>query len=396
MHAIIIGSGIAGLSTALALNRVGIGVTLYERAPRLTEVGAGISLWANALRALDAFGAGEAVRAVSLPMTHSEMRVQSGHTIAVRFQATTFEERFRVKPFVAMVHRADLVGALANGLPAGVAHYGHECVSVDPNGPRPRVQFQNGHSDEAHLIIGADGIRSAVRTALFGPAEPRYAGYTCWRGIGPRPASLASGYVGEWWGRGQRFGITTLTGDRVYWWATQNQPAGQRADQEQAHVAAAFRDWADPVPEIIATTRPADVIRNDILDRPPQRRWSVGRAVLIGDAAHPTTPNFGQGGCLAIEDAVVLARHLHDNAAPERAITAFAAERYPRTTAVTQESWQFGAIGQWQGRLACGVRDRLFRLLLPLTALRSLPKYASFDVGSLMPAQMVPTQGANR
>ncbi len=383
MRVIIIGSGIAGLSAAIALRRVGIEVGIYERAPELTEVGAGISLWANALRALDYIGAGDAVRAVSLRMDRSEFRIREGRRITASFPAAQFEQKFGISPFVAMTHRAELVGALAGCLPAGVAHYGCECVGVEPREGSATVRFKNGRSEDADVVIGADGIRSAVRAALFGAEEPRYAGYPCWRGICPRPASITPGYIAEWWGRGKRFGITTLTRDRVYWWATRNEPAGVRVADERGHLAEAFRSWADPVPELIATTPAGTVLRNDIIDRPPARKWSVGRAGLIGDAAHPTTPNFGQGGCMAIEDSVVLARCLVTNSDPSKALEQFTKERYSRTAAITQESDQFGRIGQWESPFWCAARDRLFGLVLPLIGSRSLPKHAAFDVGSL-------------
>jgi 2-polyprenyl-6-methoxyphenol hydroxylase-like FAD-dependent oxidoreductase len=383
MRAIIVGSGIAGLSAAIALHRVGLGVTVYERAPELTEVGAGISLWANAVRALDHIGAGQAVRAVALPMTRSEFRARDGYGVAASHPPAALEQRFGVKPFVAMVHRADLVGALAGCLPAGVAHYGFECVGVEAGGERAVARFKNGHVDEADLVIGADGIRSAVRASLFGPEEPRYAGYTCWRGVCPRPSSLAPGYVGEWWGRGRRFGITTLPGDRVYWFAAKNEPAGGHAGDEQAYLAEAFRGWADPVPELISTTPPGKVLRNDMVDRPPAPRWVSGRAVLIGDAAHPTTPNFGQGGCMAIEDAAVLARRLSRGDDLGRNLSAFVAERYPRTSAITKGSWRFGWVAQWEGRLPCWLRDRLFGLVLPVVGPRGFLAYSTFDVGPI-------------
>lgn len=383
MRAIVIGSGIAGLAAALALRRVGLSVTVYERAPELTEIGAGISLWANALRALDHIGIGQAVRAVSLPMTQSEFRVRNGHVVAGSFEAAPFERRLRTAPFVAMTHRADLVATLAARLPAGTTRYGFECTAAETQGQRAIVRFKSGHTDEADLLVGADGIHSGVRAALLGPSEPRYAGYTCWRGICPRPVSLDPGHLAEWWGRGQRFGITTLPGDHVYWWATKNEPAGGRATDERADVAAAFGEWADPVPRLIADTPAVHVLRNDISDRPPARRWAVGRVVLIGDAAHATTPNLGQGGCLAIEDAAVLARHVGGCPDLKRGLASFVAERHPRTSAITRESRRFGRIGQWEGRVPSQMRDALFSLLLPLIGPQSLLKYAAFDVGPL-------------
>jgi 2-polyprenyl-6-methoxyphenol hydroxylase-like FAD-dependent oxidoreductase len=383
MRVIIIGSGIAGLSAALGLRKVGIDVTIYERAPDLREVGAGISLWANAIRALDYLGAGNAVRAAALSLDQSEFRAQEGRRVQARFSGAAMEAKLGVRPFIAMIHRAELVAALADFLPPGVARYGFECVGVEQTSTRATVRFANGHTDEADAVIGADGVRSTIRTILFGAQEPRYAGYTCWRGISPRPKTITAGYIGEWWGRGKRFGITTLTGDRVYWFSTLNAPAGRHSANELAVVAEVFRGWAEPVPELIATT-PADrLLHNDIVDRPPTRTWSVGRVGLIGDAAHPTTPNFGQGGCQAIEDGVVLARALAGGPDPARALEAFTAERSPRTAAITNESWRFGKLGQWQGRVSCWLRDRMLRFMLPIIGSRTMPKYAAFDVGPL-------------
>jgi 2-polyprenyl-6-methoxyphenol hydroxylase-like FAD-dependent oxidoreductase len=383
MRVIVIGSGIAGLAAAIGLRKVGIDVTIYERAPELREVGAGISLWANAIRALDYLGAGDAVRAIALALDQSELRADEGRRLQVRFSGRSFEEKLGVRPFVAMTYRPDLVSSLAGLLPQGTAQYGFECVGAEQKGDRVAVRFKNGHVDEADVVIGADGINSTIRSGLLGPAEPRYAGYTCWRGTCPRPTTIPSGYIGEWWGRGKRFGITTLPADRVYWFATHNAPVGQHSADELSTLTDLFRGWADPVPQLIATT-PADrLIHNDIVDRPPTPKWSVGRIGLIGDAAHPTTPNLGQGGCMAIEDGVVLARALATDPNPTQALESFTQERYQRTAAITRESWEFGQLGQWEGRLSCLVRDWVLRFLLPIVGARSFPKHASFDVGSI-------------
>lgn len=383
MRVVIIGSGIAGLSAAVALSRVGIDAAVYERAPELREVGAGISLWANALRALDHIGVGAAVRAVSLKMVRSELRGRNGFKLLLGTDGPALESRFELPEVVRMIHRADLVAALAAHLPPETAKYGHECVGVEPRASSTTVRFANGHTDTADVVIGADGIRSVVRGVLFGPEPPRYAGYTCWRGIAPRPAGVEPGYVGEWWGRGQRLGITTIPGDRVYWFATKNAAPNGQAPDELTLLGELFRGWAEPAEVIFATT-PADrVFRNDIIDRPPVPVWSKGRVGLIGDAAHPTTPNLGQGGCMAIEDAVVLARHLATTPDPARGLEGFVAERRARTAAVTRESWQFGTLAQKEGRLVCRLRDAALGALLPLAGPGAVLKYPRFDVGPL-------------
>jgi 2-polyprenyl-6-methoxyphenol hydroxylase-like FAD-dependent oxidoreductase len=383
MRVIIIGSGIAGLSSAIALRKVGIEAVIYERAPELKEIGAGISLWANALRALDYIGAGDSVRERSLRMIRSEMRTRNGFTVAMGIDAVALEKRFNLPELVRMIHRAELVAALASHLPPGTAHYGHECVAVESFDGRPRVRFANGHTDEADAVIGADGIRSVIRTAVLGPGEPRYSGYTCWRGICPRPANVQPGYIGEWWGRGKRIGITTIPGDRVYWFAVENAPQNMRVPDERAHLLSAFAGWSEPGPTLFATTTDDHFLRNDIIDRPPVRGWSKGRVGVIGDAAHPTTPNLGQGGCMAIEDSVVLARHFAKESDPARALAAFAAERYPRTSAIVNESWKFGKLAQKEGALTCWLRDAAMGLAGRLMSPASILKHARFDVGPL-------------
>jgi 2-polyprenyl-6-methoxyphenol hydroxylase-like FAD-dependent oxidoreductase len=383
MRVIIIGSGIAGLSTAIAFRKLAVDVTIYERAPELREVGAGISLWANALRALDYIGAGDSVRERSLRMIRSEMRAREGRRVQMQLDSAKLEARFGLPELVRMIHRADLVAALASHLPQGVAHYGHECVAVEESERRPRVRFANGHTDEADVVIGADGIRSVVRTAILGPQEPRYSGYTCWRGVCARPANLEPGYIGEWWGRGKRLGITTIPGDRVYWFAVENMPQNALISNDREHLLATFAGWVEPGPTLFATTADDQILRNDIIDREPTPVWSKGRVCVIGDAAHPTTPNLGQGGCMAIEDAVVLARHLAKATDPAGALQAFTAERYTRTSAIVRESWRFGKLAQLEGRFSCWLRDTALKVAMKLTGPGRILKYAGFDVGPL-------------
>lgn len=392
MDAIVVGAGIGGLSTAIALRAIGVEVRVYERAPAPREVGAGISLWANALRALDHLGAGDTVRAHSQRMTVSEMRVRDGHRTAIRMEAAGIETRLRLPELVRIVHRADLLSALASHVPASALHYGRECVGVDATGARPSVRFLDGGIDTADLVIGADGIRSVVRSAILGASEPRYSGYTCWRGISERPADVPPGYIGEWWGRGRRLGIATLPGDRVYWFAVENAAPGQQAADERAHLLSAFATWAAPGPQLLETTSRDRIIRNDIVDRPPVARWSKGAVGVIGDAAHPTTPNLGQGGCMAIEDSVVLAQHLAQGRPPADALQRFAAARVARTSEIVLESWRFGRLAHLEGRLTVAARDFTIAALVRFASPSMMMRYATFDVGPL-PRPVSPATG---
>jgi 2-polyprenyl-6-methoxyphenol hydroxylase-like FAD-dependent oxidoreductase len=376
MKAIVIGSGIAGLSAAIALRKAGLQVVLYERAPVLTEVGAGISLWANALRALDAIGAGAAVRERLQPLRVSEFRGDEGRTIAASLPASTLEAALGYQPVLGMIHRADLVDALASDLPAGTARYGFDVTAIHDSGTHVEVTFANGHRGVADLMIGADGIHSKIRALLGDASPPCYAGYTCVRGITAMPSGMELGHLAEWWGRGSRVGITTLRDRRVYWWATINASPTQRIDDMRAWLSERFGGWADPVPELMTTTPDGAFLQNDIVDRAPTRHWYRGRCLLVGDAAHPTTPNLGQGGCLAIEDAACLWQLFGKSNTLDDIFSAFVARRYARTTAITRDSARLGRIGQWSGWTACWWRDAITRRILPRIGVQELLKQA--------------------
>ncbi|MGN6133671.1 MAG: FAD-dependent monooxygenase [Aureliella sp.] len=376
MKVIIIGSGIAGLSAAIALIKAGVEVAVYERAPRLTEVGAGISLWANAFRSLDKLGVGASIREASEAARLCEIRSQQGYRIMSSLPASKLEHDLSHQPVVGMIHRAKLVELLAKALPNGTARYGYEATTFREDDGQVGVTFSNGQRDRADWIIGADGINSRARTYVSGPTPPRYTGYTCFRGVTALPSTITPGYFAEWWGRGCRAGIATLSNRQVYWWATVNSAPSQNVDDKQSWLGNKFAQWAEPVPELIATTPEEAILQNDILDRPPDRHWYRGRCLLIGDAAHPTTPNLGQGGCMAIEDAAYLL-HLVSQATPwQELFPRFVQLRYSRTKAINVESRRIGSIGQWHGRLACWLRDALAKPALKHFGAKQLLKYA--------------------
>ena len=355
--AAIVGGGIGGFATAVALHRQGVEVAVYERAPALAEVGAGISLWPNATRALGRLGALDALRAAARPIRSLVLRDASGRVL---LRAPM--DRHEAPSLCA--YRPDLVNALRGLLPASALHTGKALASVDAEGDRARLAFADGTTAQADVVVGADGIRSTVRAWVTGDdAGPVYRGYPVWRGIGPLPASVVPGEASESWGDGQRFGLLSVGGGRAYWYGTANRPQGETddgPDARKAELARLFADWHGPIPEVVASTPAEAVLRGDTDDRPPRRGWSRGRAVLVGDAAHPTTPNLGQGGCLAIEDGLVLARCLAEHPPPQ-AFAAFESARYRRTARVVRESRWIGRMGQAGGALATA-RDLATRL----------------------------------
>lgn len=379
MKAIIIGSGIAGLSAAIALRKAGLQVDVYEQAPQLKEVGAGISLWSNALCALDKIGAGTAIRERIEPLRKSEFRGKEGFRIAASFPASDLEAALGRRPVIGMIHRAELVEALAGCLPNNVARYGHEALAIRDTGVQVEVEFTNGRREVSDLVIGADGIHSKIRSLLMDSSPPRYSGYTCFRGVTKQPASIEPGYLGEWWGRGCRVGITTLSNRRVYWWATINTPQNLRVDDKRGWLCNKFGLWAEPVPELFSSTPEESFFQNDIIDRRPDKNWYRGRCLLIGDAAHPTTPNLGQGGCLAIEDAACLYHLFSKSSTLDEILPAFVKLRYSRAAAINRDSNRLGSAGQWSGKVACWIRDAIIEQTLPIFGVNELLKHARHD-----------------
>ncbi len=265
-----------------------------------------------------------------------------------------------------VVHRAELLAILRSALEDHSVHLGQACTRVAQDGTGVQAHFEDGSVEHGDILIGADGIRSVVRSQLVGDGEPRYAGYTSYRAV--TRFDHARIRPGEYWGRGRRFGIAPLSDGRVYWFATRNAPAGGRETsiETQAILQEAFRDWCDPIEALIAATVPESILHHDIADRMPVRRWSEGRITLLGDAAHPMTPNMGQGGCQALEDAVVLGKSLHAYAHPVVAFRAYEQQRRARTEQIVQQSRRIGQIGQWSNPWLCSIRDVLLRAAAPV------------------------------
>ena len=373
-RAVVIGTGIGGLAAAAGLYSAGWDITACERAASLEAVGAGLALAPNGLRALDVLGAGDALRALAVPqepgIRRSDgrwlMRSATGHRIADRFG----------DPFI-LVPRAAVIDALAVRVPDGVLSLGTEVTSVEPGvNAAARISTTAGEL-EADLVVAADGIGSAARLALF-PGHPglRYAGFTTWRLLtGPVNRQVP---MAESWGRGTVFGVMPLSDGRVYCYAAAPADSGARAGDELAELVRLFGTWHEPIPQLLAAARPQDVLRHDVAElAAPLPAFHCGRTVLLGDAAHPMTPNLGQGACQALEDAAVLTR-LAVRTQPDAIagmLSRYTTARLPRTTDVVRWSRRAAAMATWASLPAVTTRNALTRLtskLAPGAALRSL------------------------
>ena len=376
MRVIIVGAGIGGLTTAIALARKNIGVEVYERTPRLTEVGAGVSLWPNALKALYQLGMKPALDAMSFVSESGALRTKDGRFVS-RTSASEFVRRFGMATTV--FHRAELLDALVRAAKDIPIHLGRQCRDFEQSGDRVTVHFSDGTEATGDALVGADGVRSVVRERLGTAGALKYAGYTAWRSVAPFDTRHL--IAGETFGCGQRFGLVPIAGNRLYWYATDNLPEGGREEPRAAkqRLLELFKDWHAPIPEVIAATEAEGILRNDIYDRDPVDGWGEGHVTLLGDAAHPMTPNLGQGGCQAIEDGLVLARHLQSGHDIPSALRAYEAERIPRTSFIVTMSRRVGQMGQIGSPALCRLRD--FALgMIPLTmTYRSLQRLAGFE-----------------
>ena len=380
---LIIGGGIGGLTLAIALDRAGIRCEVFERAPELKEVGAGVGVWMNAMKVLDRLGVGERIREIGQPLQIAELCSEKGHVLSRTDIAKILGEP---DAGCYLLHRAELHAALAEQLPEGVIRTNHECVRIEETQEEGvTAHFADRTSAKGALIVGADGINSVVRAHLWGREKPRYSGQTAFRGVVDFQLPDLVHNMREIHGAGKRFGICPLSNDRIYWFATLNAPEGKMIDfaERQKFLLAEYKDWLWQAPEIIAATKSEKILQNDLVDRPPIDQWSRGAVTLLGDAAHPTTPNLGQGACMAIEDAMVLTRNLAGHTNLQDALQSYEQARHERTASIVNQSWTLGTLAKWKNPFAVRLREIILRATPESVARRAIRKQAGFDAGNL-------------
>lgn len=375
-----IGAGIGGLTAAIALRRSGAEVAVFERAGELKATGAGLLLAPNAVKALGRIGLAGMVAEIGAPGASGNVLSWRGEVL-MKLDASELSERVGADSYA--VHRVDLQAALLRELGEDAVRLGRELVGFGQDGAGVTARFTDGTGGRADLLVGADGLRSRVRAVLFGASELRYAGYTSWRGIVPGRELVPVGDGFESWGRGARFGCAHVGRGRVYWFATRNAPEGARdgPSGRKSALLGTFCGWHEPVEELIRATEEDAILRTDIYDREPLgERWGEGRVTLLGDAAHPMTPNLGQGACQAIEDAVVLAECLGAADNVEAALRLYEGLRAARTAAIVRRSRRVGRVGQVEHPLLCRLRDAALKALPERIQLKQLEAIAGYEV----------------
>jgi 2-polyprenyl-6-methoxyphenol hydroxylase-like FAD-dependent oxidoreductase len=382
---LIIGGGIGGLTTAIALSKAGIDAQVYEQTPVLRAVGAGITLAANAQSALKLLGLESEIQSQSTPGLQGELRKPDG-TFLVTIPANELSRQFGT---VAALHRAELLELLVKHVDPERLHLGQTCVGIE-QADGVTATFQSGETVHADGVIAADGLRSSIRNRIFGPQALRYSGYTAWRTIVESNKTGNHATLAETWGRGLRFGIVPMSRNRIYWFAVSDAPEGQidAPGQAKSALLELFRGWHDPIEELINAANEESILRNDIYDIHPLPHFVKGRVALLGDAAHAMTPNLGQGGCQAIEDAVVLAVSLKKAGSVQQGFLDYERRRKARTRSMILQSRRVGMLGQLSNPVLCALRDAAMRLTPPQLAASQMRSMMDFRLLSADEARL--------
>ena len=360
MKVLIVGGGIGGLAAAVALRRAGFNARVFERAPEIREVGAGVTIWSNAIMALRSLGLGKQVRSLGSEMLR--IKVLSGKGKLISSIDVEAISRECGAPSLAL-HRADLQRMLLDALDTDQVHTAKECVGVTQDRNGVTLRFADGTEAAGEIAIGADGVRSAVRSSLFGSQKLRSARYYCYRGLAAT-SGVPEHEVLSVLLPGLQLGVfPEVRPGEAYWFLCRNKPFDAAwADAEYDHMAF-LRSVSGELPAelgaMILGTDPERILVDEVLDRPPDKHWGQGRVSLIGDAAHPMAPTFGQGACMAIEDAVVLADSLGRATDPGSGLRDYENRRHPRTVMITRLSWHYGNIFQWEQRALAMCRTLL-------------------------------------
>ncbi|TMK28036.1 MAG: FAD-binding protein [Actinobacteria bacterium] len=368
----VIGSGLGGLTAAVALQRRGKDVVLFEQFDKLLEVGAGITLNSNAITALREIGLDKTAEERGSVLEKFAHRSSGGKLI------TTWDTgsigRNLHAPIVG-ISRPEIQRSLAESLGDAELRFGHKLVGLEQDGSGVTARFENGAEERGAVLIGADGGNSTVRP-LFDATPRRYSGYTTWLALS-NVENFAPGTHTQWYGNGSIVGSHAVGGGKSYWYASKTAPEGERDPDTKKECLDIFGDWHEPVPEMIRATD--NIPRSDIYDLPRRDRWGEGRVTLLGDAAHPMAPALGQGACQAIEDGVILASYLDTDGDVDAALRAYEAKRIERTAPIAKRAGLQGKLMQGDNPAIRFARYASFKFAPEGQVLKSFQKLLTFE-----------------
>lgn len=358
MNIDIIGAGIGGLTTAIALEQKGIKTRVFEQTEQIKEVGAGIILANNAMQVYEKLGLRKVIeengnQISSMNITKSNLKPLS------KIDLSYFERKHSTKNIA--IHRGKLQQILIDKLNSTEILYDHKLTSIAKSENGYDLKFENGNQIQTSTVLGADGLNSIVRQKMFPNNSIRNANQICWRGVTEYKLPLKfRNELNEAWGKSERFGFVQISENKVYWYALtsfrKNKDEFSINDLHQY-----FSSYNSVIRDIINSTKKEQINTAEISDLKPTNTWFKENLCLIGDSAHATTPNMGQGACQAIEDAFVISECL-DKYEIGQAFAEYQKLRLPKAHQVVKTSWLIGKMAHLTNPILIGLRNQILRL----------------------------------
>jgi len=375
----IIGAGIGGLSTAIALRQKGFNVRIFEQSQTLSSVGAGIILASNAMQIYDKLGLREEIEKKGKIISSMQITKQTLEPIST-MDLTYLKSLYNVN--TVAIHRADLQKILIGALEGVEIHLGYKLVNIKHHSINNILEFANGVFEKSLVLIGADGLHSSVRKISFSPSTLREAKQVCWRGV--TNYKLSDSYedsLYEAWGDTARFGFVKISDTQVYWYALKSfMKSAKECNLDK--IDTYFEAFHPMIRDMIASTSKNDIHSAEIMDLKPLKTWHQNTICLLGDAAHAMTPNMGQGACQAIEDAYVISEYLSVYPTQE-AFAKYHKNRYSKVANIVKMSWTMGKVSHIQNPLLMKLRN---------FALSSMPVWLSRKQSEGIFTLQIPTE----